>query len=425
MEAQRPRVLALGLSDAEARSIEPLCGVLRRAQTLGAYLSQFNWSETDIVVAGPALNGETMQAAHLLTLGRVRYRRRNAKGEVAARSMSWVWNTERETAVAAHCQQRYVTLSAELAQSLRGSASPPDIFGHRHLGEGDQYTQLVTTTSGYAAGLRLVIEHEPEGETIDLVLPNVPNLSEWFRAFLEDIHSTDPDRVPTKPPRLMKPSDWYTPEEENLAQEIAAATLEVERLGEVQAELETKLNEAGTAADSGIRQALWGNGGELVTAVGGVLTDLGFSVRDMDAGLPIGAPKREDLRLTHDGYPDWEAIVEVKGYSGGTRTSDARQIREQRERYTGENSRVPDLTLWLANPHRETDPSSRPRPDGQVGDTARLIGAVHALSSDLYLQWTHVKAGRLSQDVVVGSLVRAEPGLWVPPSVAASSDGVH
>ena len=47
----------------------------------------------------------------------------------------------------------------------------------------------------------------------------------------------------------------------------------------------------------------------------------------MDAELKEEA-KREDLRLTLEDRPGWEAIVEVKGYKKGTRTKDARQINE-------------------------------------------------------------------------------------------------
>ena len=53
----------------------------------------------------------------------------------------------------------------------------------------------------------------------------------------------------------------------------------------------------------------------------------------MDAELKPNEPKREDLRLTLPNRPGWEGIVEVKGYTDGVKTNDARQIREHRERY--------------------------------------------------------------------------------------------
>ena len=146
-----------------------------------------------------------------------------------------------------------------------------------------------------------------------------------------------------------------------------------------------------------------------------MLADLGFAVRDIDAELTEGERKHEDLRLTREGVNDWEAIVEVKGYTSGTRTNDTRQIHEHRECYILEEDRQPDLTLWVANPFRTMEPSTRPAPDRNVHDTAANVGAVHVLATDLYRQWTLVAAGSLDAEAVVQSLVIADPGLWTPP----------
>ena len=134
----------------------------------------------------------------------------------------------------------------------------------------------------------------------------------------------------------------------------------------------------------------------------------------MDEGLEANEPKREDLRLTLEGKPDWEAIVEVKGYLRGTRSNDARQIRDHRDKYIEEKGRTPDLSVWLANPYRDRDPSSRPTPDSNVGDNAAIVETVHVLATDLYRQWVLVKTGRLDSHAVVQHLIEAEPGLWTP-----------
>ena len=135
----------------------------------------------------------------------------------------------------------------------------------------------------------------------------------------------------------------------------------------------------------------------------------------MDAELRQDEPKREDLRLALKGVPGWQAMVEVKGYTSGTRTNDARQIREHRDRYIGEEGRSPDLTLWISNPFRTMEPASRPAPDQNVKDAAEAIGAVHVLAPDLYRNWALVAAGSLDAETVVQSLVNANPGLWTPP----------
>ena len=72
------------------------------------------------------------------------------------------------------------------------------------------------------------------------------------------------------------------------------------------------------------------------------------------------------------------------------------------------------MTLWVANPHRRADPSVRPTPDGNVKQTAEIAGIVHALSTDLYMQWLQVVSGSLEADQVSQSLVTAAPGLWAP-----------
>ena len=180
-------------------------------------------------------------------------------------------------------------------------------------------------------------------------------------------------------------------------------------------QLQTELTAEGEIAETGIRRALWADGDDLIAVVRDMLTDLGFAVRDMDAELRQDEPKREDLRLALQGAPGWQAMVEVKGYTSGTRTNDARQIREHRDRYIEGEGRRPDLTIWLANPYRRMDPSSRPAPDQNVKDAAETIDAVHVLAPDLYRTWALVKAGGLDAETVIQSLVNANPGLWTSP----------
>ena len=201
-----------------------------------------------------------------------------------------------------------------------------------------------------------------------------------------------------------------------LADRIEEIESEIERLSGERHQLQVQLAAEGERAEQGRRRALWTDGDDLTIAVSELLTDLGFEVRDMDSELRPGEPKREDLRLTLQHKPGWEAIVEVKGYTRGTRTNDARQIRQHRDRYILEEKRCPDLTVWLANPHREMDPSSRPTHDPNVSDAARLVEVVYVLASDLYRQWVLVETGNSDAETVIQSLVNAQPGQWIPPT---------
>jgi hypothetical protein len=155
-------------------------------------------------------------------------------------------------------------------------------------------------------------------------------------------------------------------------------------------------------------------------AVSPLLEELGFRVEKMDDRTQPNEAKHEDLRLTLNGRPSWEAIVEVKGYAKGIRTNDASQIRRHKEHYFVEKRRPPDLTLWLANPFRRDDPAARPAPDNNVHTNAEIVSAVCVLTTDLYRLWQKVMDGECEAGDAVRHLVEAGPGLW-RPSVRASS----
>ncbi len=424
---KRPRVAAIGLDEDQIESIVPLCGELRDHNTLPLYLRQYNWTETDAVVAAALKHHEVDVGAHLLTVGPAEFFWSDASGynpggrKIRHEADTGVGNTERELAISDECPEVYRPLATALSKQLERTPDPPAVIRTSRRGG----RALVETTSGHPVALRLAIPGRPATEarsassgSLALLLPDGADLAAWCRAFLSDIHDYDPARVPVAPPRLSQPSDWFAPDERHLAACIAKVDAELDLLHAKRDELEVELGAAGQRAEEGVRRILWLDGDELVEAARGILGELGFTVRDMDAELEPRQQKREDLRLTLSDKSGWEAIVEVKGYTNSTRTSDSRQVREQRERYIKEENGEPDLTLWLCNPYRELDPSSRPTPDQNVSEAAEIVGAVHALTTDLYRQWALVAAGELDAEAVVQSLMDAEPGLWVPPAVA-------
>ncbi len=421
--SKRPRVAAIGLDTVEIQSIAPLCGELRSANSVARYRRGYSWTETDIVVARD-LNGDQLSHhASLLTVGPMSMNWSDMRPD----GLDWhssstnINNTERELTVPPDCAEGYLTLALELRRQLASTVSPPFVARTSRQEGG----ALIDTTSGRAVALRLVLPgvsrsgYSEPGHPIALLLPEGADFAASFRAFLADVHKSDPASVPVPPPRLSQPSDWHTPEERDLAGQIVEVDAELVRLQTRRDELGVELGAAGQRAEEGVRRVLWLDGDELATATSEILGDLGFTVRDMDVELEPGEQRREDLRLTLGEAAGWEAIVEVKGYTNGTKTSDSRQVREQRERYIKEETRAPDLTLWLCNPHREMDPSSRPRPDANVQEAAENIGAVHVLTTDLYKQWALVAAGSLDAEVVVQSLKDADPGLWTPPGADA------
>ena len=420
MRTKRPRVATIGLNDAELQSIASLCGDLRQSSSLSTYLEEYSWTETDILISRENLDGAKINnSTHLMTMGSTFFRidkeHMQVDGTIYANPsvQAGCDNTERELEVPPSCPSLYKPLATELSGHLSQAARPPGVI-RTHFPSKICHV-IIQTTSGRPVALRLAFSAESTA-FIALVLPEDSNLEPWFRAFLYELHEHTPSRVPQEPPRLSQPSDWYTPQERALADQILQIDSKVQCLNSRREELLTKLAKEGEKADGGTRRALWADGEELKDAVKEMLADFKFTVRDMDAEVKQGKPKHEDLRLTLQDNSEWEAIVEVKGYNSGIKTNDARQVREHRERYITEKHRPPSLTLWLSNPYRAMDPSSRPNPDQNIENAAKNVGAVHALTSDLYRQWALAIAGNIEKETVVQNLMHAEPGLWTPPT---------
>ena len=430
VKTKQPRVAAIGLSGRQVESIAHLCGDLRTADSTSQYLDTYSETETDVLVASTLHGQEVMAGVHVLTIGAstsLQYWHVNSiVGVSGARDMCMTPSTERELKVSDACPEVYRSLAGDLSRQLARSGNPPPVISTSWQPSEDGIT-LVETNSGRPVALRYGLAHgvtasgDMGSTLIGIALPEMANLPAWFRGFLIEVHDVDPDRVPQPPPRLSNPADWYTPQESELAERVAATARGIEYLEEAREALEIELLAASETADADIRRAIWADGIELVAAVEKILARLGFAIQNMDSDLEEGEPKGEDLRLTLDSSPGWEAMVEIKGYTKGTRTNDADRIRQYRERYVIEKGQAPDLTLWIANPHREMDPSSRPAPDGNVRDTAKIIGAVHVLTTDLYLQWALVAHGRMEAEDVVRRLVSAAPGLWTPAAPDSAS----
>ena len=424
---KRPRVVAIGLSDTQMASIAPLCGELRQADSSEEYVENYSWIETDVMVSSALEHDGVDINVNVLTMGPTLiswpdfYRDKNK--QLYHYADTYTENTERELTVPDSCPKQYKQLAAEMSRQLSRSEKPPTVFETSRK----DCSALIETTSRHPVALRLVLPARSTSDDgasprpVALLLPEVTNLAAWFRAFLFDVHESDPDRVPHAPPRLAQPSDWYTPQERDLTRRISQIDSNIERLTDERDQLQTELAAEGERADKGIRRILWADGDDLVAAAEKVLSGLGFKPRNIDLKRSEGEPKREDLRLTLPDRSGWEAIVEVKGYTSGTRTNDARQIREHRDHYIKENGRTPDLTVWLANPFRTLDPSSRPSPGQNVQESAANVGAVHVLAPDLYRQWTLTEAGSLDKETVVQSLAEAAPGLWIPPSAGSGT----
>ena len=418
---KRPRVAAIALRESQLDSIAPLCGTLRAADTLRAYLAAYSWSETDITVLGSEFPKGPEVPGHVLAIGHVTFEWAGSDPfPIECPRLTWRQNTEREVTATTAGTKLFGRLATELAAQLQDAGHPPTVFQTVRIPQ-MSVEPLVVTTSDRPVALLCRSAYGPESgqerHAVALALPRATQLAAWLRAFLTIVHTVDQHSVPQAPPQLSNPADWYTPSERTLAAQLTEIARQAERLEADRKRLEAELAAAGEQADTADRRCIWADGDELVAAVGRILEGLGFVVRDMDAEKRTGEPKREDLRLTLPDHSRWEAIAEVKAYMNGSRTSDTRQIREQRDRYIKEQGRPPELTLWIANPYRSiTDPSDRPAPDNNVAESAANIEAVHVSTADLYRLWVLVQTGSLGQEEAVQHLINASPGLWSLPA---------
>ena len=419
----RPRVAALDLSEDQLASITPFCATLRSSRSPFHYQMEYSWVETDIVVARHLNEDFMTYGPHVLTSGTLNFhgRYRQEGQTITSRPLVSVSsrNTERELKVSDSCPPYFTTLAKDLASQLSSSISPPSV-----VTLSDQFRQqrlpLLETTTGKPVALffTLTLDHstvrDPHSKRLLLVLPHVPDLSGWMRAFLTQVHSMDPSRVPHAPPRMSVPTDWYTPEQRSIEADIQNMEEDISALEDAKEEMMLQLIQEGEKADAGVRRAIWSDGDELVDAATQLLSDLGFEVQNMDATRLPNEPKREDLRLTQPGRPEWEAVVEVKGYTRGIATNDTRQINEHVKSYIAEKGHQPDLIVWITNAYRHEDPSLRRGPDSNVEERSQHIDAVHVSSSDLYRQWVRAQTGEVTRDRIVQQLSDAKPGLWSP-----------
>lgn len=185
----------------------------------------------------------------------------------------------------------------------------------------------------------------------------------WVRAALRVWHERTPERYPLDPGWPSDP-EWMTADELMLTQAIKE--MERER-AELVAESERRelalrsdLRKAQDAAERGRRRLLTAKGDALVSSVMAALEELGFTVENRDESIPEGEPRLEDLRVTSPDDPEWVAIAEVRGYSGGAAQNDLLRIGRFVLNFREETGRAPDRSWYLVNQFIGRDPGARP-----------------------------------------------------------------
>lgn len=287
------------------------------------------------------------------------------------------------------------------------------------------FTPLLTTSD--EKPLAAIYRHPDIAEVwwlpVDERAADTFDFAAWISAALDVWHRDDPERFPG-PPDWTRSKEWMTCEEQQLQAAVDQAQAELERqkieLGEKIAAAESALAEAQVHHDNKERVLLTGQGDELVDAVLWLLDGLGFDVEDVDkkraaedrekGGMP--RPKLEDLRVT-DPDTSWEVLAEVKGYSGGGKTTDFQKIGRFVGLYQAQhNDSLPDATWYVVNQFINRPPDTRPQlMENQAEDVdafAESFNGVLVDTRDLFVLGRRVAAGEATHEKARGMLMSAQ-----------------
>ena len=157
VQDKRPRVAAIGINGARFESISHLCGELRQADTLEEYLQQYNWIETDIVLAEGLQYYQLNLGVNLVVMGQASLTWGDTHPSIPGRRDHNVntdnRNTERELRVPHTCPEIYKELAVQLSTELMASDTPPATF----VSSRRDKAALVETTSGKSAAMRIAL----------------------------------------------------------------------------------------------------------------------------------------------------------------------------------------------------------------------------------------------------------------------------
>ena len=164
----------------------------------------------------------------------------------------------------------------------------------------------------------------------------------------------------------MNNEKWMTNSELSLREAIRGLEAERRKIDE---EYSKKIEQASSQlrsvtleANKGIRKLITSQGDELVNQVADAFSKLGFQVTNVDNTRKDEQQKLEDLRIALQEL-EWEAIVEVRGYSrsGGT-TADLARLGRFARHYEKETGKSPSKLIYVVNGQIELPPYQRQQP---------------------------------------------------------------
>lgn len=369
--APRPRVLAVGLTDAEIEEIRPLAGSLVVTDALRSVHPE----EHDVLIQTEADFADFAGHFPRRIVFSEPPAQRDESGRLIVGSIKTDRSVTRRVTRIAPARDFAVQPEAQemgVESLVRRSCMPTP---------GEHYAGFKTPVKPFRSEMIFLrellndslaiagfLEYDSEFPLEDswysydsaLWLPDIArsHLGEWTRFAFSRWREADPDAFPEN--AEWKAADlWASPEE-------SAARLTLREFDEAEARrreaAERERAELAAAVDAaGEKGAHWRSiltdtGDELVASVKGVFDGFGFEVVDSDALPQNKGKKREDLRVS-DG--DWIALVEVKGYGGGAKSNDLQQVTGASTAFAASEGRAPDSLWYVVNAFREDDPGQR------------------------------------------------------------------
>ncbi len=226
-----------------------------------------------------------------------------------------------------------------------------------------------------------------EGSNLGVAwLPNeIFNRAKWVERICVEWGKIDPVTFKNIGDWATK-EDWMIPEEVNILNEINNLKTQKEKSN---SEYENKINQCFSRylkikkdTDESYRKLISSQGKDLVEIVCEILKLFGFKVTKMDEQLAPEKPKKEDLRIsfTNDTGINWEAIVEVRGYSKSTgTTADIQRLYRFSNQYLKENEKNPDKIIYIINGQIEMPPQQRQTPFESSPDDIEVFGENNGL----------------------------------------------
>lgn len=193
--------------------------------------------------------------------------------------------------------------------------------------------------------------------------PGISMHEEWIIAAMRRWRTDHPVRFQHLPDWRSAPQ-WATHDEHQLIRQLDDLEEErrkwTEEYLQRKERLEADLRNARQTSEVGQRRLLTAVSDELSAAVAHAFAAMGFEVTDRDQETPSGK-KLEDLQLRDPDDPDWIALVEVRGYTGGGATpKDLSRLTKFEVDFTAEHGSRPSTLWYVVNQFAGRDPELRP-----------------------------------------------------------------